>query len=76
MEPILALVFQAEHPGMFNCTTLSLARATLPKHTNKMHVKNTPNILFIFHPMLVSIFFIITPNNYHNQIEFTFDRQK
>ena len=52
IEPILALDFQAEQPGTFNCTTLSLASTTLPQH-NKMQVKNTPNIFFIFHLMPV-----------------------
>jgi hypothetical protein len=51
IEPILALDPQAEQPGTFNCTILSLARATLPPQANKMQTKNIPNTFFIFHLM-------------------------
>jgi hypothetical protein len=53
IEPILAFVFQAEQPGTVNCTIISLARAIPPKDANKMKVKNTLNIFFIFHLILV-----------------------
>jgi hypothetical protein len=49
IEPILALEFQAAQPGTVNCTILSLAKATPKKETNKMRVKKTLNIFFIFH---------------------------
>jgi hypothetical protein len=47
------LEFQAEQPGIVSCTILSSAKATLINTDKKTIVKNTLNIFFIIHPILV-----------------------
>ena len=42
-----------EQPGTVNCTILSPPRATPQKVANNMRVKNTLNIFFIFHLILI-----------------------
>jgi len=54
IEPILALEFQEEQPGIVSCTILSSAKATLINTDKKTIAKNTFNIFFIIHPVTYS----------------------
>jgi len=52
IEPILALEFQEEQPGMVNWTILSAAEASPEKEIKKMTAKNIDNVRFIIHLVL------------------------
>lgn len=52
IAPILALEFQEEQPGTFNCIILSAAKTVEEKSIN-MKQKRNPNIFFILYPHFI-----------------------
>jgi hypothetical protein len=53
IEPTLPKVPQEEQPGMVNWTILSVAQTSPEKENIKITAKNTTNVLFIIHLILI-----------------------